>query len=256
MAEAAPLLISLAAFGASEVLERGQLHYTQLAREAGADGVEVRAELLLDPEAELPALAATGCVAVYSEPAPLWHPDDGLLDHAALEQGLARAQRLGARRLKMSIGGFDPQHSRHSLHDLRRRLAETPAVELLIENDQTLKAGTLAALKRFEAEARDAGLDLGLVFDMGNWHWLGECPLGAAQALGTQVRYIHTKGVFRRPDRWVAVPLAESAAPWRAVLRALPTGQPWAIEYPLQGEDLVAVTRAELTLLKQTREIA
>ncbi|WP_249937275.1 sugar phosphate isomerase/epimerase [Roseateles sp. DAIF2] len=255
MAERAPLLISLAAFGASAVLKQGQLHYTRLAREAGADGVELRAELLRDAEAELPALAATGLVAVYSDPAPLWRADDGGLNLAALEQGLARAAWLGARRLKMSIGGFDAERSRDSLHELRRRLAGEPRVELVIENDQTLRAGTLRALQRFSAEAETAGLDLGLVFDMGNWHWLGECPLRAAEAIGARVRYIHAKGVFRRPDRWVAVPLAESAAPWRAVLRALPQGQPWAIEYPLQGEDLVAVTRAELALLNETREI-
>ena len=255
MAEAAALLISLAAFGASEVLKNGQLHYTRLAREAGADGVELRAELLRDADAELPALAATGFVAVYSDPAPLWRVGDGALDLGALELGLARAALLGAKRLKMSIGGFTPERSRDSLHDLRRRLGEAPAVELVIENDQTPKAGTLHALTRFFAEADAAGLDLGLVFDMGNWHWLGECPQRAAARIGARVRYVHTKGVFRRPDRWVAVPLAESVAPWRAVLRALPAGQPWAIEYPLQGEDLLAVTGAELGLLRTTREI-
>ena len=40
-------------------------------------------------------------------------------------------------------------------------------------------------------------------------------------------------------------PLAESAAPWRAVLRALPANVPWAIEYPLMGDDLLAVTTQE-----------
>lgn len=250
---AAPLLISLAAFGASEVLKLGQLHYTRLAREAGVDGVEVRAELLRDPAAELPELAATGCVAVYSNPEPLW-ASDGTLDAQALERGLHAAQLLGAGRLKMSIGGFDAAISRASLQTLRHRLAGAP-VELVIENDQTLKAGTLVALQRFFAAQDEAGLDLGLVFDMGNWHWLGECPQRAAEAFAARVRYVHAKGVFRRPDRWVAVPLAESAAPWRAVLRALPADQPWAIEYPLQGEDLVAHTRAELGLLKTTRDI-
>lgn len=254
MAEgAAPLLISLAAFGASEVLKNGQLHYTRLAREAGADGVEVRAELLRDPAAELPELAATGCVAVYSNPEPLWAADGGL-DVQALERGLHAARLLGAGRLKMSIGGFDAAVSRASLAALRRRLADD-AVELVIENDQTLKAGTLAALQRFFAAQDEAGLALGMVFDMGNWHWLGECPQRAAEAFAARVRYVHTKGVLRRPDRWIAVPLAESAAPWRAVLRALPADQPWAIEYPLQGEDLVAVTRAELALLQHTRDI-
>ena len=91
-----------------------------------------------------------------------------------------------------------------------------------------------------------------MTFDVGNWHWVGECPLQAAQAFAPRVVYVHCKGVQRRPERWVAVPPLESAAPWRAVLRALPPGVPWAIEYPLVGDDLVAVTRRELALLRET----
>ncbi|MEO8015752.1 MAG: hypothetical protein ABI642_16550, partial [Polaromonas sp.] len=54
----------------------------------------------------------------------------------------------------------------------------------------------------------------------------------------------------RQPQRWVAVPLAESSAPWRAVLRTLPAYMPWAIEYPLIGDDLLAVTRSEIDQLR------
>jgi len=56
--------------------------------------------------------------------------------------------------------------------------------------------------------------------------------------------------VQRQAQRWVAVPLAESAAPWRAVLRAMPAGMPWAIEYPLAGDDLLGVTRAQIEHLR------
>jgi hypothetical protein len=65
----------------------------------------------------------------------------------------------------------------------------------------------------------------------------------AADLFSTRVRYVHCKGVQRQPARWVAVPLAESCAPWRAILRALPRDTPRAIEYPLIGEDLLSVTR-------------
>jgi hypothetical protein len=34
------------------------------------------------------------------------------------------------------------------------------------------------------------------------------------------------------------------------VLRALPRGLPWAIEYPLVGDDLLAVTREQLAMLR------
>jgi hypothetical protein len=34
------------------------------------------------------------------------------------------------------------------------------------------------------------------------------------------------------------------------VLRALPADVPWAIEYPLIGDDLLTVTRKEVNLLR------
>ena len=47
--------------------------------------------------------------------------------------------------------------------------------------------------------------------------------------------------------------LAESAAPWRAVLRTLSApgrALPWAIEYPLAGDDLLAVTREQVARIR------
>ncbi|MBU1357696.1 MAG: sugar phosphate isomerase/epimerase [Gammaproteobacteria bacterium] len=244
------LLISLSSFGAAEVGRHGQLWCAQLAIAAGAHSVEVRGELLRDRATELPALAELA--SVYSEPAPLWR-SDGSLDNDALEQGLSAAATLRARRLKMSIGAFGNE-SRASLDRLRARLGDSP-VELLIENDQTASAGTLAALQRFFTAADEAGLDLGMTFDMGNWHWVGECPLRAAEALSQRVRYVHCKGVQRLPARWVAVPLAESMAPWRSVLNALPADVPHAIEYPLVGDDLDAVAKREIAALAAVRAL-
>jgi sugar phosphate isomerase/epimerase len=108
----------------------------------------------------------------------------------------------------------------------------------------------VGALDRFLAASDAQGLALGMTFDIGNWHWTGECPQRAAATFAARVRYVHCKGVQRQPQRWIAVPLADSAAPWREVLRALPTGLPWAIEYPLAGDDLLAVTRRELAQLR------
>ena len=246
------VLISLSSFGAAETGRHGQLWCTDLARQAGADGVEVRGELLRDAATELPALA--GRAAVYSSPEGLW-THDGLLDEAALQRGIHASQVLLAPRLKMAIGGFSvPSHP--SLQQLKALLAAAPQVELVIENDQTVTAGTLAALQAFFAAQAQAGLDLGMTFDMGNWHWQGECPLQAAQALAPHVRYVHCKGVQRLPAKWIAVPLADSAAPWRAVLRALPADVPHAIEYPLVGDDLVAVTREQVDFIRAVRGAA
>jgi sugar phosphate isomerase/epimerase len=248
---APPILISLSSFGAAEVRRHGQLWFTRLSFAAGADGVEVRSELLVDAATELPAIARAvrdaGKQLVYSCADYLWAAD-GALDMAALENALAAAKTLGAPRVKMAIGGFNTS-SNTSLAALKERL-QAAGVELVIENDQTREAGTLAAMQDFFAIANARDVFLGMTFDMGNWHWTGECPLQAAGALAAQVRYVHCKGVQRQPQRWVAVPLAESSAPWRAVLRALPATMPWAIEYPLAGDDLLTVTRQEIDQLR------
>ncbi|MDM0058111.1 sugar phosphate isomerase/epimerase family protein [Variovorax fucosicus] len=242
------VLISLSSFGAAEVGRHGQLFFAQLARAAGADSVEVRGELLRDPASELPALA--GLASVYSSPEGLW-AEGGWLDSAALNRGIAAATTLGARRLKMSLGDFRAS-SHGSLWGLKVQLAET-RVELVIENDQTAAAGSVPALQNFFDVADRAGVELSMTFDMGNWHWLGECPLQAAKAFGSRVRYVHAKGVQRLPAKWVAVPLADSLAPWRSILRALPAEVPCAIEYPLTGDDLLAVTSNEVAQLRALR---
>ncbi len=246
------VLISLSAFGAAEVRRHGQLWAAELALQAGADGVEVRSELLVDAERELPAIAravsAAGKSLVYSSADDLW-AKDGSLDLDALKRAQGAARTLGAPRIKMAIGGFGPT-SHPSLQALQGQLC-AGGVELVIENDQSTSAGTLANLQNFFRAATAQGLDLGLTFDMGNWHWTGECPLQAAQAMAAQVRYVHCKGVQRLTQRWVAVPLAESSAPWRAILRAMPAGLPWAIEYPLIGDDLLNTTRHEINSLRR-----
>ena len=243
-------LISLTSFGAAEVLRHGQPWFARLSQAAGADGVEVREELLRDAARELPELAAwaldSGMALVYSCPQPLYAAD-GTLAQATLQHAIAASHALGASWLKMSIGGFAAQSG--DFEAIRQALAGS-GITLLIENDQTVGAGTLQALQRFFAGADAAGLALPMTFDMGNWAYQGECALQAAQLLAPRVGYVHAKGVQRLPAKWVAVPLAESALPWRATLRALPAGVPRAIEYPLIGDDLQAVTRRELQALR------
>lgn len=244
------VLISLSSFGAAEVRRHGQLWFTRLAQQAGADGVEVRSELLVDPGTELPAIARAveqwGAPVVYSSAEPLWGAD-GSLDIAAVQRGVDAAGLLRAARLKMSIGEFRGA----SRGDFRRLAEGVGDIELLIENDQTAGAGTVDALQAFFHAAQDAGTPLAMTFDMGNWHWTGEEPLDAARTFAARVRYVHCKGVQQQGRRWGAVPMAESSAPWRALLRALPRGLPWAIEYPLVGDDLLETTRVQIRALRE-----
>jgi len=233
------------------VRRHGQRWFAALSAQAGADGIEVRGELLNDARTELPAIGALArertLGLVYSSPEGLW-ADDGNLDEAALERGLDAARCLDAQRLKMSIGSYGPE-SAAGVARLTRVLAGE-STELVIENDQTQRAGTMPALQAFLDAVRSADLSLGMTFDMGNWHWAGEDALQAAATFASRVTYVHCKGVQRQAHKWIAVPLAESTAPWRAILRALPADVPRAIEYPLQGDDLLAVTREQLALVR------
>ena len=174
--------------------------------------------------------------------------DTDVFDLSALERGLRAATRLGAHRLKMSIGGWRPS-SADAAAALRERLAAT-CVELVIENDRTTTAGTLRSLTRFFDAANASGLALGMTFDFGHWHWTGECQLQAASALAHRVHDVHGNGVQRQPKRWVAAPIVDSIAPWRGALGAMRRRVPWAIEYPLAGADLLAVTRHEVLPLR------
>lgn len=206
---------------------------------------------------ELDELAA--CISqarlscVYSSPDMLWETN-GMLNLSALQDSLARAVTLNAPVLKMSIGHF-ARASTDTLGVLKQTLAQQP-IRLLIENDQTASAGSVEALQQFFGAADAYGLDLGMTFDMGNWNWVGECAMQAADAFSARVRYVHCKGVQRQPARWVAVPLMESSAPWRAILRALPRDTPRAIEYPLVGDDLLSVTRAAIDGLRNLERSA
>lgn len=252
-------LVSLTSFGAAEVCRHGQLWFARLCHEAGAQGVEVREELLTDPAAELPALAewlrSTPLRSVYSCPRPLFAAD-GQLDATALAHALAATRTLGAPWLKMSIGHFAAQGAQASAQGFAplAQALQQAGVTLLIENDQTPQAGSLRALRRFFAAADAAGLVLPMTFDMGNWHYVGECPLQAARELGERVGYVHAKGVQHR-GKWVAVPLAESSAPWRTLLDALPEDAPRAIEYPLIADDLGALTRTALQQLRHATRV-
>ena len=251
--QALTVLISLSSYGAAEVRRHGQLWFANLSFEAGADGIEVRSELIVDELHELAAIrqlaSEEGKALVYSCALPLWG-SQGELDSKALNRAIQATLTLGAKRLKMSIGGFNST----SLPTLDTVQAMTKGLpfDVVIENDQTAAAGALPALQHFFAATRVSSFQPGMTFDVGNWHWAGECPLLAAQALSGYVAYIHCKGVQRLPRHWVAVPLSDSSAPWRAVLRALPQGTPWAIEYPLIGDDLLQVTHHEISQLRQT----
>ncbi|HDS1737203.1 AP endonuclease [Pseudomonas sp. BP8] len=240
-----PVSISLSSYGASVIRRRGQESFLELLAAAGVARVELREELFdAAPDAAQlsAAIAALQLECLYSSPLELWTAD-GLPD-PRLPAKLALARALGAVALKVSLGYFNAQCDLQALQAMLR--VGDPV--LLVENDQTLQGGRIEPLLSFFQRVEDLALPLGMTFDIGNWQWQAQSAAQAAQQLGRWVRYVHCKAVQREASgRLVAVPpQAADLMAWEALLGEFMPGVVRAVEYPLAGDDLLAVTRAQV----------
>ena len=250
-----PVSISLSSYGADLVRQRGQGSFIDVLAAAGATRIEWREELLTveDPAQLADATQAQGLESVYSSPMELWLAGQSK-PNPELISALQRAQAFGAKWLKVSLGYFTDNSD---LQALSRVLGKS-AVQLLVENDQTLHGGRIEPFQRFFTEIEQHKLPVKMTFDIGNWHWQDQSATSAARLLGRHVGYVHCKAVMRRADgKLVAMPPAASDLHlWEQLLRHMAQGVMRAAEYPLQGDDLVQLTTehvATLARLGQTR---
>ena len=250
-----PVSISLSSYGADLVRQRGQGSFIDVLAAAGATRIEWREELLTveDPAQLADATLAQGLESVYSSPMELWLAGQSK-PNPELISALQRAQAFGAKWLKVSLGYFTDNSD---LQALSRVLGKS-AVQLLVENDQTLHGGRIEPFQRFFTEIEQHKLPVKMTFDIGNWHWQDQSAASAARLLGRHVGYVHCKAVTRRADgKLVAIPPAASDLHlWEQLLRHMAQGVMRAAEYPLQGDDLVQLTTehvATLARLGQTR---
>ncbi|MGB9095392.1 sugar phosphate isomerase/epimerase family protein [Erwinia sp.] len=244
------VIVVTAAYGREQIAALGgQQAVVPIVAAAGADGVEIRRELFSDAELHtLPALGKTiadaRLVAFYSVPEALF-TEEGLLN-PHLDRHFAEAEQLQAQRLKYSLGhyqrGFDCSALREKLANKR--------IHLVVENDQT-DCGKLSALDSYFHEDGEVRPGNGMTFDMGNWLWVGDDPIAAAHSLSRYVSYIHVKAAAPEGNGWRAVALDDADNLWRETLALLPRDVPRGIEFPLEGDDLVAVTRHYVDLLRE-----
>ncbi|MBK5355867.1 TIM barrel protein [Pseudomonas sp. TH41] len=240
--------ISLSSYGADLVRQRGQGSFIDILAAAGATRIEWREELLTveDPAQLADAAQARGLESVYSSPMELWLAGQSK-PNPDLIIALQRAQAFGAKWLKVSLGYFTDNSD---LLALTRTLAQS-AVQLLVENDQTLQGGRIEPFQRFFDEVEQHSLPIKMTFDIGNWHWQDQAPASAARLLGRHVGYVHCKAVTRRADgKLVAIPPgASDLYQWEHLLRHMAQSVMRAAEYPLQGDDLVQLTTEHVTAL-------
>jgi sugar phosphate isomerase/epimerase len=243
-----PVSISLSSFGADLVRQRGQAAFISLLADSNVSRIELREELFTHED--FPSLAreiqSKGLQCLYSAPLELWLADSSQFN-PELETTLQRARACGARWLKVSLGHFTPACDFQALIQCLAR----HEVQLLVENDQTAQGGKIAPLHAFFTQVQERGLNIGMTFDVGNWEWQGQDVFDAAHTLGPFVQYVHFKAVMRNASgKLIAIPPAEADLPvWCQLLAYMPDAVPRAVEYPLQGEDLLAVTRQQVDIL-------
>jgi len=244
------VIVVTAAYGHQRIEALGgQRALLPIIAEAGADGVEIRRELLSDSElrqlTELgTAIAQHQLIAFYSVPEALFMADGTL--NPALDQRVAEAKQLNAQLLKFSLGHYPRGFDCHTLH---QQLAAYP-LHVVVENDQT-DCGKQQALEDFFHDCAEARMPSSMTFDMGNWLWVGDNPRAAADRLSRFVSYIHVKAATPHRDTFRAIALDEADNLWRELLKQLPASAPRGIEFPLEGDDLVAVTRHYVNLLRE-----
>ncbi|WP_168401274.1 sugar phosphate isomerase/epimerase [Erwinia amylovora] len=244
------VIVVTAAYGQQQVAALGgQQALLPIIAAAGADGVEIRRELFTPQQLkQLPqlaqAIAAAQLAAFYSVPEALFMPDGSL--NPRLDLHFAEAQQLNARMLKYALGHFQPGFDGGKLRS--RLVGKT--VQLVVENDQT-DCGRLTALQRFFQADEASRIISGMTFDMANWLWVGDRPIDAAGSLSRHVDYIHVKAAAPQGSGWRAVALDQADSLWRETLALLPGDVPRAIEFPLEGRDLVATTRHYVDLLRE-----
>ncbi len=247
----ADIVIVTAAYGYTAVKDLGgQAALLKPIAESGANGVEIRRELLVEGEVDkLKALGEKirqhGLYSFYSVPESLFAADSSI--NPSLSKFLDEAASLGARKLKLALGAFSPGVDLTEL----KVLLNQHSVELVVENDQTPDGGILHPMNAFFFAAEALELPVTMTFDMANWQWVGQDALEAAKTLGQHVGYVHVKAAHERNGKLHAVALDDSDGSWKPLLAKLPRNAPRGIEFPLEGDDLTAVTRHYVELLRK-----
>jgi sugar phosphate isomerase/epimerase len=245
MVDTVEVVIVASAFGMDAVRKEGHLKWAAASKRAGATGFEIRRELFADEADATPQalralgkrIAELGMWTVYSTPASLY-TTDGELDADALRVSIEEAIALGARFVKLQLGGFGSGAKAAVIADYMR----CADVRLVVENGQLAEGGSLAQfVGLFEALAREGHADaLGMTFDIGNWAWRDVVPLDAAGPLAAHVEYIHCKtAVGEGARRFPAAPAVDDPQ-FAAVLDKLPRDVPRGIEFPFDANHIDA----------------
>ncbi|MFL1696131.1 sugar phosphate isomerase/epimerase family protein [Weissella kandleri] len=213
-------------------LQLGMLHQIN---SLGIKNAELRREYFNDINAETPAIAnyvsEQKMTLFYSVPEDLFKA--GNLNPALIEY-FQEAKKLGVQYLKFNIGEFEAWDA-ENIHQIQNLLSMGMAVN--IENNQTPQAGRIEVINKFMQATEKAGVNIGYVYDLGNWRYVGQDEIKAAEQLAAYVRYIHVKDGFGTYPNATTVTLGHGEIDWQKVLEILPKKIPVALEYPTNSSD-------------------
>ena len=234
--------VCTSAFGSTLMLAQGQAASLDWIHEAEADKVEIRRELL---PTDFQAFDMLGAQCAERALGVIYSTADGLWNATRPAESVSRrlreANALGAESIKFALGDYRGA-GRDTWEALSSLLANSGVPQILIENDQTSRGGSLSAMIACLKDAEHAGCSLGMTFDIGNWQWCGASAQHAAERLGRHVRYVHCKGVSSDTagKRHACVPSDRDLIEWSSMFRHFPKDVMRAIEYPLQPTSSLA----------------
>lgn len=226
----------------------------QIARDAGADGFELRREQLPrtmqhDDFCLLGSkLEHFRFPPIYSAPEPLF--TEAGFQGESVGQVLTEAHTLGCNLVKFAPGNIEPDNKfMLQLSSLQRSY---PTMMIAVENDQSPASRDLTRWVHFFEQAAELYCPIWMTFDLGNWDCVGGDVVRAAQRLGPFVIYIHAKAVERKDDVCISRPI-RAAHSEHAALAYLPAKAPRAIEFPISGSNRDDVTSALHTCITWLR---
>jgi sugar phosphate isomerase/epimerase len=231
-----------------------QAEVVTIARELGADGVELRADYWQDQERELPAardlVSQLGLVVTYATGAMLFGSDGD--DQQNRRQHIDDAAMLGSPLVRF-FQGTAPSADDHAGWERAREVvshATDRGVKLVVENFAREPGCRVAEIKA-TLDRFDSPL-FGTNVDLGNYAAIGEDPVAAIRALGPRIMYTHLRDHGDPPSGANATYLGGGSLPLRAALTEfsrLPQPIIYCFEFP-GGDDPAGRIQKSLAYLR------
>ncbi|RIN60888.1 sugar phosphate isomerase/epimerase [Staphylococcus simulans] len=207
----------------------------------GFNNIEPRREYFVDIDKEIPemrkAAESKNITLFYSVPDYIFL-DDGELNPKIIEY-FEEAKRLNVANVKMSIGNY-------------RHFSQLKQLNFI--NDQPQQSGTINKINQFLQDAKKAKLNIGYTFDLGNFRYVQESEVDAADTLGLYVTYIHLKNLAEQDGKFIVISLDKGIIDWKSVVEKLPTGLPIGLEYPSSDVDEVLKDKQSIEVLENERK--